>query len=84
MRVPILKTKNNSLSNVQLKAFEKYRRRLAKKIPDYHLTWVHPVKENIIEAGLEPQKKMTYRKTTLAAKLAIELQDETGVLIILR
>lgn len=84
MRAPILKAQNNNLSNVQLKAFEKYRRRLAKKVPDYQLTWVHPVKENIIEAGLEPQKKMTYRKTTLAAKLAIEVDDETGILIILR
>jgi len=79
-----MKTQNNNLSNTQLKAFEKYRRRLIKKVPDFHLTWVHPVKETIIEAGLEPQKKMTYRKTMRAAKLAMEIQDETGVLIILR
>ncbi len=77
-------TNNGKLSSIQLKAFEKYRSRLTQKVPDYRLTWVHPIKDNIIEAGLEPQKKMTYRKTTLAAKLAMEVEDETGVLIFLR
>jgi hypothetical protein len=84
MKSQNLKTKNGNLSSIQLKAFEKFRNKLTKKVPDYRLTWVQPVKENIIEAGLEPQKKMTYRKTTLAAKLAMEVEDETGVLIFLR
>ncbi len=84
MKSQNLETKNGNLSSIQLKAFEKFRSRLARKVPDYHLTWVHPVKENIIEAGLEPQKKMTYRKTTVAAKLAMKVEDETGVLIFLR
>jgi hypothetical protein len=84
MKAPILKAENNNLSSVQSKAFEKFRRKLHKKIPDYHLTWVRPYKENIIEIGLEPQKKMTYRKNQLAAKVAFEVEDETGVLVILR
>jgi len=84
MRAPILKTENNNLSALQLKTFEKYRRKLSKQIPDYRLTWVRPVKENIIEIGLEFQKKMTYRKNLLAAELAFEVEDETGVLVILR
>jgi len=84
MKTQTLKTANGTLSTKQLKAFEKYRRGLTKKVPDFRLTWVLPVKETIIEAGLEPQKKMTYRKTLQAAKLAMEVQDETGILIILR
>jgi len=84
MKAQTLKPTNGNLSRVQLKAFEKYRRRLIEKVPDYRLTWVHPVKENIIEAGLEPQKKMTYRKNLIAAKLAMAVEGETGVLIFLR
>jgi len=84
MRTPTLKAKNGNLSKLQLKAFEKFRRQLNKKVPDYRLTWVHPVKDNIIEVGFEPQKKMTYRKTLQAAKLAMEVEDETDVLVILR
>jgi hypothetical protein len=84
MRAPILKAKNNNLSSEQLKTFEKFRRKLYKKVPDYRLTWVHPVKENIIEVGLEPPKKMTYRKNLQAAELAFEVENETGVLVILR
>jgi len=84
MRAEIVETQNNNLSKVQLKTFEKFRRKLKETVPDYHLTWVHPYNETIIEAGFEPQKKLTYRKTFQAAKLATELEDETGILIILR
>lgn len=84
MRAEIVEMQNNNLSKAQLKALEKYRRGLTKKVPDFRLTWVHPVKETIIEAGLETPKKMTYRKTLQAARLAMEVQDETGVLVILR
>jgi len=84
MRTEILKTQNNNLSKAQQKAFEKFRRKLKKKVPDYHLTWVHPYNETIIEAGLEPHKGLSYRKTHQAAKVATELEDETGILIILR
>ena len=83
MNAKIPEIKNGKLSSVQLKTFEKFRRRLKKKVPDYVITWVRPYKENIIEVGYEPQKMMTYRKTLQAAKLAIEVEDETGVLIIL-
>jgi len=83
MNAKILETQNGKLSNAQLKTFDKFRRRLKKKVPDYVITWVRPYKENIIEVGYESPKRMTYRKTLQAAKLAIEVEDETGVLIIL-
>jgi hypothetical protein len=77
-----MKNKDHNLSSVQLKTFKKFRRRLSEKFPDYHIVWVLPFKENIIEVGLEPEK-MTCRKNQRAAKAAIEVEDETGITIIL-
>jgi hypothetical protein len=45
MKAKALKTRNNKLSKVQLKAFEKFRRKLKDKVPDYRLTWAHPYGE---------------------------------------
>lgn len=78
-----MKNKNHNLSSVQLKTFKKFQRKLKEKVPDYHIAWVHPVKENMIEVRLESKNKMTYRKTLQAAKLALEIEDRTGVFIIL-
>jgi len=77
---------NHNLSSVQLKTFKKFQRSLSEKVPDYHIAWVRPspYKESIIEIGLESQKKIGYRKGLRAAKVAIEVEDETGVTIILR
>jgi hypothetical protein len=47
------------------------------------IAWL-PYKESIIEIGVEPQKKMTYRKTLKAAKVATEVEDETDITIVLR
>ncbi|MCI0693422.1 hypothetical protein L0337_15630 [candidate division KSB1 bacterium] len=76
--------KNHELSSVQLKTFKKFQRRLNDEISDYRIAWVRPYKENIIEIGLESQKKIGYRKGLQAVKLAVEVEDETGVIIILR
>jgi len=77
-----LEISNNHLTSVQLRTFRKFRRQLNAKVPDYHIAWVRPFKENIIEVGLEPEK-MTYRKNQRAAKTAIDVEDETGITIIL-
>jgi len=52
-----MKNKNHNLSSVQLKTFKKFQRRLNEKAPDYRIAWVRPYKENIIEIGLESQKR---------------------------
>jgi hypothetical protein len=83
MNTKTLEIRNGRLSDVQMKAFEKFRRQLKKKVPDYVITWVRPYNKSIIEVGYEPQKKLTYRKSLQAAKLAIEIGDKTGVTIIL-
>jgi len=74
---------NNHLSNIQSKTFKQFQRKLNEKVPDYHIAWVRPYSKAIIEVGLEPQKKMTYRKTRQACKVAIDVEDKTGVTIIL-
>lgn len=74
---------NHKLSSVQSKTFKQFQRKLDEKVPDYHISWVRPYNKSIIEVGLEPQKKMTYRKTLQACKAAIEVEDKTGVTIIL-
>jgi len=75
--------RNNNLSPEQTRTFSRFQRKLKEKVPDYHIAWVHPVKENMIEVGLESKNKMTYRKTLQAARAAIEVEDKTGVFVIL-
>jgi hypothetical protein len=74
---------SNQLTKNQLKTIRKYKNRLAKKLPNFHIAWVKPLKKNMIEAHLESDK-WTYRKGLQAVKLAIEVEDETGVFIFLR
>ncbi len=75
---------NNNLSSMQSKTFKQFQRKLNEKVPDYRITWVHPYNETIIEIGLEPQKKWTYRKSLQASKVATAVEDETGITIVLR
>ncbi|MCI0691475.1 hypothetical protein L0337_05640 [candidate division KSB1 bacterium] len=77
--------KNHRLSSAQAKTFKKFQRKLNEKVPDYRIAWVrpYPYKESILEIGLESQKKIGYRKGLQAAKVATEVEDETGVTIIL-
>jgi len=75
---------NNNLSGIQSKTFKQFRRKLNEKVPDYRITWVHRYNDTIIEVGLEPQKKWTYRKSIRASKVATEVEDLTGITIVLR
>ena len=82
MRIQTAEAQNNRLSGAQLRTFREFRRKLNEKVPDYPIAWVRPVKENMIEVCLEPQK-LSYRKTHQAAKLAIEMEEKTGIFVIL-
>jgi hypothetical protein len=73
----------NGLSKTQTETLMKFKKRLARKLPNFHIAWVKPVKENMIELHLETEKR-TYRNSRQAVKLAIDVEDETGVIIILR
>ena len=84
MNASVLKTKNNNLSDLQLKTFEKFRRKVKKNAPDFQITWVLPYSKSIIEIGFEFPQKMNYRKGLNVSKLATEVEDETGITIVLR
>jgi len=84
MRTEISKTQNNSLSRIQLKTFEKFRRKVKAQAPDFRINRVHPYNATIIEVGLNFPQKMSYRKGLLVSKLATEVEDKTGITIILR
>ncbi|MGH7596128.1 MAG: hypothetical protein ACREOI_07225 [bacterium] len=83
MKAQNLETNNDNLSGIQLKTFKKFQRRLKEKVPDYHIAWVHPYSETIIKVGVEPEKKMTIRKTMQASRVATEVEDEMGITIVL-
>jgi len=74
---------SNGLTEAQTETVVKFKNRLAKKLPDFHIAWVRSVKDNMIELHLESGRH-TYRRGLQAVKLAVEVEDETGVIIILR
>ena len=76
-------TQNNHLSKAQAKTFAQFKSKLTKQLPSFRIEWVHPVKEKMIELHLESDKQ-TYRNIIKAAKLAVEIEEKTGVTIILR
>ncbi len=71
------------LTETQTKTYLQYKRKLAKHLPNARIAWVLPIKKNIIEVYVETEK-LTYRTGLKAAKLATEVEDQTGVTIILR
>ncbi|MFQ5627255.1 MAG: hypothetical protein ACE5I1_00730 [bacterium] len=77
------KNTREELSPIQMQTFEKFKNMLAQNIPQYHIAWVHPAREDIIELRLETDKR-TYRNNIKAATLAIEIEEKTGVTIIFR
>jgi hypothetical protein len=83
MKPQTVEIEQNGLTEKQWNTFTEFKSLLNRKIPGYNIAWVQPVKENMIEVGIEPDR-MTYEKNHQASKLAVELEDKTGVFIILR
>ena len=82
MKAKVFEGQNGSLSSKQMRTFRKFRQRLSEKVPEYHVLWVRPYNERIIKVGLEPQKKIGYRKMQQMVNLAIEVGDEADLVII--
>ena len=78
-----INTQPNHLTKTQAKTFLQFKRKLAEHLPSFRIEWVLPVKEKMIELHLESGKR-TYRNTIKAARLAVEVEEKTGVTIILR
>ena len=73
----------NHLNEQQIETIARLKNRLAKTLPSFRIAWARPAKPNMIEVHLESEKR-TYRSGLQAVKLAVEVEDETGVIIILR
>jgi hypothetical protein len=71
------------LTEAQEAAFHMFRDKLERWLPQYRITAVHALKENLIQVWVESDEE-TYQTGLKAAKLAVEVGDKTGIFIILR
>jgi len=71
------------LTKAQATAFHRFRRRLEQYLPDCQIKAVFPYDDNIIQIRVEIPNE-TYRRGLKACKLAVEVEDETGICIILK
>lgn len=70
-------------SSVQKKTLTRFKTKLAQEMPELRVEWALPYNDTIIELHLEYDKR-TYRKIMKASKVAVDVEDETGITIILR
>jgi len=75
--------KTNNMNALQKKTFLRFKERLEEMLPSFRIAWALGVEKDFIELHLETDKR-TYRNSLMASKLATEVEDETGVTIILR
>ncbi len=74
---------NNHFTPLQKKSLQRFKRKLAQEMPALRIAWVQPYNDTIIELHLEYDKR-TYRRSLQASKLAVEVAEETGIMIIFR
>ncbi|MCI0697644.1 hypothetical protein L0337_37265 [candidate division KSB1 bacterium] len=72
----------NNLNALQKKTLQKFKARLAQELPKVRIAWAKAYSEDIVELHLEYDKH-TYRNGLKAATVATEVEEETGVTIIL-
>jgi hypothetical protein len=83
MSIPTLDLATEHLTEAQGAALQCYCEKLERHLPQFHITGVEPLKENLIQVWLE-STDWSYQAGRKAAKLAVEVEDETGIFIILR
>ncbi|MGH7452069.1 MAG: hypothetical protein ACRENG_12030 [bacterium] len=72
----------NNLNALQKKTLQKFKTRLEQELPKVRIAWAKAYSEDIIELHIEFDK-YTYRNGLKAATVATEVEEETGVTIIL-
>lgn len=83
MTTPTVDPMTGHLTDAQATAFNLFRERLERRLPEFHITGVQPFNENIIQVWIENPNE-TYQTGLMACKLAVEVEDKTGICIILR
>jgi hypothetical protein len=81
MKTPPMRITNN-LNSLQKKTLQKFKKRLAAALPKVRIEWAKAYSEDIIELHIE-YDKYTYRNGLKASTVATEVEEETGVTIIL-
>jgi len=71
------------LTEAQADALHLFREELERRLPQYCITAVQPLKENAVRVWLE-SPALTYQSEVTVSKLAVEVENETGIFIILR
>ncbi len=74
---------NNHFTPLQKKSLLRFKKKVAQEMPDLRIAWAQPYNDRIIEMHVE-HDKFTYRRSLQASTLAVEIADETGVMIIFR
>jgi len=81
MNTPVERITNN-LNKLQKRTLQEFKKRLAEALPKVRIEWAKAYSEDIIELHIEFDK-YTYRNGLKAATVATEVEEETGVTIIL-
>ncbi len=74
---------NNHLNTAQKKTLQLFKKKLAQEMPKLRIAWAQPYSDTIIELHIEYDKR-TYRKSLKASKLAVEVEEKTGITMIFR
>lgn len=72
----------NNLNALQKKTLQKFKTRLARELPKVQIAWAKAYSEDIIELHIEYDKH-TYKNGLKASTVATDVEEETGVTIIL-
>lgn len=74
---------DNHFTPLQKRSLQRFQQKVAQKMPELRIAWAQPYNDTIIEMHVDYDQR-TYRKGLKASKLAVEVKEETGVLIIFR
>lgn len=80
MIVPTVDPMTGQLTKTQTKAFELFRQQLSHRSPKCRIVAVEPLEDNMIRVWLD-DTNLTYEMVRAACKLAVEIEDETGIFI---
>jgi hypothetical protein len=74
---------NNHLNTAQKKTLQLFKKKLAQEMPKLRIAWAQRYNDTIMELHIEYDKR-TYRKSLKASKLAVEVEEKTGITMIFR
>jgi len=83
MRMAAIEPLTEHLTDAQAETFRIFRERLNRRSPKCRIRAVEPLQDNAIRVWLD-DVDLTYHRVRTACKLAVEVEEETGIFIVLR